>query len=281
LVASAWVLLYLGVIRTWRFVRGTVADLGGNQSNKFAFVLAASVGLFAILLHSVVDFNLHIPANAILAVTLMALLSSHLRFTSEKYWVTARVALRSALTLIVAVAVCVLAAQGWRQGHEFVYLHRAAETPDGSPNQIKFLEQAFAVEPKNPRTAYRIAEGYRGWSFDGDWNSDDMAHKAMAWYQRGMKLHPYLADNWLGYGICLDWLGHPDQSAPYFQKADDLDPNGAYVAGYIGWHYFQTGDYFASRAWCERSRQLNGNDNPMPFAYARLAERRLNDALAQ
>ena len=281
LVASAWALLYLGVLRTWKFVRGSVADLGGNQSNKFAFVLAASVGLFAILLHSVVDFNMHIPANAILAVTLMALLSSHLRFASEKYWVAARLALRGALTVALAAAVGVLAAQGWRQGNEFVWLHRAAETPDGSHNQIKFLEQAFAIEPKNPQTAYRIAESYRAWSFDGDWNSDDMARKAMDWYRRGMKLHPYLADNWLGYGICLDWLGHPDQSVPYFQKADDLDPNGAYVAGYIGWHYFQTGDYYAAHAWAERSVQLNANDNPMGFAYVRLADRKLQEALAQ
>ena len=69
LVASAWVLLALGVLKTWPSVGGSPRDLGTDRgSNKFAFVLGGSMGLAAILAHSVVDFNMHIPANAILAI---------------------------------------------------------------------------------------------------------------------------------------------------------------------------------------------------------------------
>src|ERR1041384_5182850 len=65
-------------------------DLGEKKnSNKFAFVLGASVGLVAILVHSIVDFNMHIPANAILAIALMALLTGHLRFATDRYWISA------------------------------------------------------------------------------------------------------------------------------------------------------------------------------------------------
>ena len=73
LVAAAWVFLYSGVWRTWRFVRASASDLGEKPSNKFAFVLGAALGLIALFCHSVVDFNMHIPANAILAIALMAL----------------------------------------------------------------------------------------------------------------------------------------------------------------------------------------------------------------
>jgi O-antigen ligase len=281
LVLAAVILLYLGVARTWRFVRGGGADLGGNQSNKFAFVLAAAVGIFSLLLHSVVDFNLHIPANAILVVTLMALLSSHLRFATERYWVTARLPLKGLLTLALLAAVITLGAQGWRQGREYVWLHRADETPDGSPNQIKFLEQAFAVEPKNAETAYRIAEDNRSLSFDGNRNSDALARTALDWYQRGMPLHPYKSDLWLGYGICLDWLERHDEAAPYFAHACSLDPNGAYLSGYMGWHYFQLGDYYAARAWCERSCRLKDTDNPLAFSYVKISEHRLDRAVAR
>jgi len=67
LIAAAWSLLALGVYKTWRAVKGG-ADIGGKgTSNKFALVLGSSVGLTAILIHSLVDFNMHIPANAIMA----------------------------------------------------------------------------------------------------------------------------------------------------------------------------------------------------------------------
>src|SRR5205085_9120572 len=102
LVAAAWLLWALGVCQTWSSVRLSSGDLGGKSgSNKFAFVFGASVGLFAILVHSVVDFNMHIPANAILAVTLMALVSSHLRFATESYWFRARLGFKVAATVLV------------------------------------------------------------------------------------------------------------------------------------------------------------------------------------
>jgi O-antigen ligase len=85
LVAAAWVLLGLGVLKTWPSVRGKPKGLGDEKnSNKFALVLGATLGLAAILVHSVVDFNMHIPANAILAIALMALLTSHLRFATDR-----------------------------------------------------------------------------------------------------------------------------------------------------------------------------------------------------
>ena len=37
--------------------------------------------------HAMVDFNMYIPANAMMAVMLVALLSSNLRFATERYWI--------------------------------------------------------------------------------------------------------------------------------------------------------------------------------------------------
>src|SRR5262249_35361748 len=88
LISAAGILLTIGIFKAWRHVRGAPIDLGVTKNrNKFAFVLGASIGLVAIFVHSAVDFNMYIPANAILAITLMALLSSYLRFATERYWV--------------------------------------------------------------------------------------------------------------------------------------------------------------------------------------------------
>ena len=70
-----------GLWETRKRVHRPERDLGGcAASNRLAFFMGASVGLLALAAHSVVDFNLHIPANAILGVTLLALLTSNLRF---------------------------------------------------------------------------------------------------------------------------------------------------------------------------------------------------------
>ena len=54
------------------------------MSNRHALFIGAACGhLLALAVHSLVDFNLHIPANAILGVTLLALLSTYLRFATE------------------------------------------------------------------------------------------------------------------------------------------------------------------------------------------------------
>ena len=57
--------------------------------------------MLAILIHSFMDFNMHIPANAMVAVTLMALLSCYLRFATDRYWFTTTTVMTK--TLLTAV----------------------------------------------------------------------------------------------------------------------------------------------------------------------------------
>src|SRR6185312_12639694 len=57
LVASAWALLYLSVLRGWKYFNRDPAEFGSKTSNRAAFVLGAATGLLAILVHSFTDFN--------------------------------------------------------------------------------------------------------------------------------------------------------------------------------------------------------------------------------
>ena len=204
LVASAWTILYAGVFKTWRFVRGSPNDLASRKSNKFALVLGASLGLLAILVHSVVDFNMHVPANAILAVSLMALLSSCLRFTSEKYWVTARAGVKVAATLALLSGALYLGCEGFRRLTEYAWLARAENASSFSPEQISLLEKAFAAEPRNFETAYSIGQALRVESWEGDNDYRDLAEKAIGWFDRALKINPYHGYSFMQRGMCLD-----------------------------------------------------------------------------
>ncbi|MCX6922536.1 MAG: O-antigen ligase family protein [Verrucomicrobia bacterium] len=280
LVTSAWVLLGLGVLKTWSTVCRAPRDLGEDRGkNKFALVLGTSVGLAAILVHSVVDFNMHIPANAIIAITLMALLSGGLRFATERYWFRVRTWGKVVASVFLLMGAIYLGYHGWRHATEYVWLKRAGRATSFSPAQVELLKKAFAIEPMNAETACDIGEALRQQSSDGGSNYRQLAEQAMEWFDRSIKLNPWGAYSWLspcvGYGWCLDWLERFDKAEPYFQRADELDPNSYFVAAHIGQHYVESGNLAAAKPWFERSLRLQWQDNDIARKYLEIVNRRL------
>ena len=288
LVAWAWALLYWGIFKNWKSVRGSRDDFSRKKSNKLAFMIGAAIGLAAILLHSVVDFNMHMPANAILVVTLMALLSSQWRFATERYWFKAGLVLKCAATVALLAGMVYLGYEGARAGREYVWLQRA-ERAGQPPNnhsyaRIAALEQAYRVAPMNYETTHEIGECYRLKSWDGGDDYEALARKAMEWYARGMKLNPYEGINWLRAGMCLDWINaRQEDSSPYYKHANELDRNNYFFAANIGWHYVETGDLAAARSWFNRSCRLQwvAAENEIAFQYLPVVERRLQEAAAE
>jgi len=287
LVASAWALLAAGIVKSWRFVQGSQNDFARRSSNKFALTVGASVGLIGILLHSLVDFNLSIPAIAIWMVTLMALLSSQLRFATERYWASMRAGLKTVATIFLAASMVVVGYAGVRAGQEDYWLRRAAREADYSLRQQQAYEKAFAIEPQNPETAWNIGECCRTRSLLNETDKPDaLAREAMEWYQRGIKLDPYNPYNWAGCGMCLDWIDAEDaaskaEAAHDFERADALDPNGSFTAALVGRHFTQLGDYAAARSWFERSLRLVWKDNELPAQYLTNVEKWLADGAAK
>jgi len=267
IVVAGMGIFVAGLVKTWPHVRREENAFGKSQSNRFAFFLGATGGLFALAAHSAMDFNLHIPANALIAVTLLALLSSHLRFATERYWVRASMPLRAGLSAALTVAVVFFATQEKRLGGEAYWLAKAGKADVFSPARAAALEKAFASEPGNFQTAYDIGECYRTESLDGGDNFRDLAQRAMGWYARGMKLNPYDGYNYLRTGMCLDWLGEHEESDPYYSEAEARDPNGYYMMSNIGWHYVQKNEYAAAQQYFLRALALGGNQDMTAHSY--------------
>lgn len=277
IVLAGMTIFAVGLLQTRKHVRRAENHFGGGMSNRFAFFLGASAGLLALAAHSFVDFNLHIPANAILGVTLLALLSGNLRFATESHWLNIRLPVKILATIALAGGIFYLGVQGIRRSHEAFWLARAERLPNFSPQTAAALEKAFAAEPENFETAYGIGECYRTESFDGGQNYEELAKTAMEWFSRGMKLNPYDSYNYLRYGMCLDWLDRHAEAGKFFSNADALDPNGYFTAANIGWHYVQTGDYAAARPWLERSLRLQETDNDIAQSYLEMVGQKLRD----
>jgi O-antigen ligase len=264
-----------GWVKTWKRVRKSESTFGRGLSHRLAFFLGASAGLLALAIHSVVDFNLHIPANAMLGVTLLALLSSSLRFATDDYWHSARLPAKTLATLALVCGVAYLSWQTWRRGEEYARLQHAQQPGLLVLKRAALLEKAFAVEPEDFETAYQIGRMYRVQSFEGGPDYRNQAQTAIKWFERGLKLDPYYGYDDLECGLCLDWLGRHTEAAARFNRADALDPNDNYAAAVIGWHYAQTGDDAAARTWLKRSLQLYTGRNTMASFYLQLVEQKM------
>lgn len=257
LLAGAVGAFFYSGIHIWKGVHRESDDFGSRSSNRSAFVLAGTIGVVSLLFHSFVDFNLHIPANAVLAVGIMAIVLGIGHSREAEASVRLGMGGRVVLTLVAlagAIWVGKESAAKYREGR----LITASNHPDlKALDEIRMLRQLQALEPGNPVTAYRLGEGLRqvAWEKPGDWYP--LTLEAEKWLEKAMKLDPNDSSAPLRYGMCRDLRRDYATATGYFLKAIELDPNGAVVMAWTGWHYLQIDDYKKAREYLEKSLRLN------------------------
>ena len=264
----------VGWFKTFPNVRRAEADFSSQESNRFAFFVGASGGLFSLAIHSAADFNLHIPANALVGVTLLALVTAQTRFATARHWYSAGGTVRLALSGTLAAAVLALVADGWRREPETYWLARAVREDIFSPAKAELLQKAFSCEPENFQTAYDIGESLRMRSFQGGDDFTTLAQQAVDWYAKDMRLDPFDGYAFMRTGMCLDWLGQAGAAVKYYESAEPLDPNGYFMVANIGWHFVQIGDYSMAREYFIRSLTLD-SENPFARNYLKICEDKL------
>jgi O-antigen ligase len=277
IVAAGLLAFAISLARTWQTIRPDKKNLGSGMSNRFAFFVGASAALLALAVHSVIDFNLHVPANALLGVSLLGLLTAQLRSATGSYRRDLRVPLKISVVTLLVGGILYFGVQGYWRGQEAYWTARGGDSNLLLLQRAALLEKAFAAEPKNFQNAYAIGELYRIQSFQGNNDYESQAGTAIQWYSRAMKLDPFDGYNYLSTGMCLDWLERSDEAEPFYSHAESLDPNGYFTVANIGWHYVQIGDYAAARVWLERSLRLEWDVNMVAHSYWDVVENKLMD----
>ena len=250
LLAGVWLGTFIfTIIRSWKYSQRTASDFSTKTSNRAAFVLGSTIGLGSLALHSFVDFNLHIPSNAMLASTLAALLTSFIRFATERYWVPLKIPLKIGLSLFVCVFAGILFHQTIGQVRELGALKASQQATSFSEQLIK-LELAIKREPKNHNTAASIGEIYRIKA--NEIATTNAINQATKWFRRAIELNPYDAYSHARLGITLDKLDQGTEAKKMFKIAESLDPNGYMIIAYIAWHKMHIGDFVSAKRYFER-----------------------------
>lgn len=274
IVAAACGLLYWGVYQVWVSLRRPSHEVGARFSDRTAFIVGASVGLLAVMIHCIVEFNMQIAALAVTAVTLMALLAAQARFATERHWGNPGRFGKVVLTLLAATALGYLSAQAWRKGAETYWLDRA-NTEQASPdNAIAFATKAHQAEPMDAETDYAL--GAYLWRLslrDGIFDLERVK-QAFPWYSNAMHLNPFDAYAPVGCGMCLDRLGQTNAATAYFEVAARNDPQNDFIDLEEGRHSIELGDFAAARKWINAAQKFDAT--PTAFEESRKLEEFMN-----
>jgi len=271
-------LLAWGGVRTWKYVRPSTNDLSSGRSDRAAFVLGAAGALVFAGAHSVVEFNLYVPATAALAACLAGGLAGHLRYATSRHWYRVSWLALAGVSLVVVASGGFLGVQGWRMVREGRALTAAEERGIATATRLERLEGALAVEPGNYETLFAVGETWRLSSWRGNAGWEDDAWKAVSWFRWADGVNPFSPYNPLHSGMCLDWLGQTPAAERWYEEALRRDPKNYYVAAIRGWHAIQAERWTEARDWFQQSLDIKVYPNPIATRYLRIANRKIKES---
>lgn len=278
IIAVFFGLFYRDMFAIWRRLREAQGDFSTGQSDRLAFVLGAGTGLTGLLIHAFLDFHFQIPAIALTAFVLLALLAAHRRYLPGANGVAPGSGVRGGVTLVLLV---LMAATGWqsvRWFRETTLLHRAWQPGLTHAENREWLLKAYEVERWNHEIPHLIGESLRLEAWEGDFDREQEIRSAIEWYDKARPLNPFNPFNDVRHAMCLHWLEEHEAARPYMERAMATDPNHSYIVAIYGWHFAQLGEFRRARIWLDRALWLDPRDpENIVRPYLDIVSRRLED----
>lgn len=257
-------LLFLGA-HVWSGLRSLQAIMqermiatGRVQSSALALNLAAFGAVAAYALHSIVDFNLHIPANALLMAFVFGILANPGVKLSDSPRGTAALNLLSRILPPALGAVLILAGFRLLPGEYYAERARRALRDDDFSRAAAFAQSSIRREKSNPDAFY-----YLGWSqyqisrdFDSSYARKRIGEAAITSLREGVQLFPQDTRLLLALGHALQRLDRFEEANQFYREAVRWDPNSAFVLARYGNMLREKGDPAAAREAFEKSLQL-------------------------
>lgn len=230
----------------WKSVSGALARRTGLQADTGSDSLALTVGALssvaAYMVHSWVDFNLHIPINTLVMAFVFGLLANAGNASSQRQ---KRDTVRAdriihlvrfalpALGLWVAIrALPTWPAEYYGERARILLSDwRYMESPEIAREAARLAGKAIASDPKNPNLQYYLGEGLVSLAEQATAPAERQRNyeESLEAYRQASRLVPLDEDMILCEAWSLDALKRFEESEPFFQRALELDPNSGKV----------------------------------------------------
>ena len=220
-----------------RVVRARLRPSGRKSSNEVALLIGALSALVALLCHSVIDFNLHIPANTLLVAFLFGILANPTEALGRSEAAPVIPAwLRFAPVLLGAVLVA--AAAPFLRAEYDGERARVALRDQHYPEALAFAKSAVQLDKANPDAHFYLGEAQHFLALASKDSREQalLFGAATAAYQDGLLAFPQDLRLKLKLGRTLDMIGRFDVADRFLREALQDDPNFGNVYAFYGFH---------------------------------------------
>ncbi|MGI9088031.1 MAG: O-antigen ligase family protein [Chthoniobacterales bacterium] len=247
-VGFAGFLLFFGAhvrrgVKSFRhFSRQKHARSSRPASNRLALNIGALCALATYTAHSVVDFNLHIPANALLMAFVLGMLANPGLHSMAEKKTTRFLSILPRLAVGGAALALLVQCARFYPGEYFAEKARTALRDELPPaTTIAFAQKALTYDRRNPEVYFYLGRAELAF---GDWETDAEARPAHLARAAENFLHahavaPLDGTYPLNAAYVLDRLGRFSEAENLYGIARGQDPRAIALAELYNFHLYQ------------------------------------------
>ncbi len=245
IAGAALAALFLGaMVLAYAIVRRSLVSR--NDAALWAGCATSGVALLA---HSAVDFNLHIPANAVLFFTVTTLpLAINLR--PPLSIAVPRAALPAALLALAAAGAYAFGALRLGAGNAFYEKAERNRQFLGPEEVIALCYRALQIEPRHDRAAELLGDYLRGQAVRAPSPRDrhDKAMEALDYYNRARRNNPWSVQTLSKIALTHEVLRRYPEAYLLYRQALAIEPYNRTVHRMLGDHFWRRGMNDKARA---------------------------------
>lgn len=204
-------------------------------SDELALVIGALSGIGALVAHSVVDFNLHIPANALIVAFLFGILARPIDQLGNSAAKAAWLRWLLPALGVVLLGCCVR----YFPGEYFAEKARVALREDRNDEAVALALRGLQYEKKNPNLYGYLGEAKHFLTRDtADATARRVLHEeAVEAYSAGLQLFPRDTGLLLKLAQTYSLLERFPEAEEVFHRVFECDPNFGLAYAYYGLHW--------------------------------------------
>lgn len=247
----------VGLVR----IVGRAYQDGVMQSNGLALIVGALSGLAAMTLHSVVDFNMHITANALQMAVLFGILATP--YSPENLAIgrlrgVVFVGLRCLLALGgLAFIICTAK---WVPSEYYAEQSRVALRDKHIDDSLKLAEEGIKWDPFNPELYFYAGESLRIQGETSKTERKELLRKSIEYFKKGVVLFPVDSRLLLKTADALGTAGDYEGATEYLDYAERVDPNSALIPANRGLLELRFGEVEDARDYFIAARKIDASE---------------------